>query len=134
MAGCYALVQKDNNIVRAREFIIEVKTQRKKFKKSQSSTLANMQVWPELNNNNNPYLAYRYGLALAAAPANRIMPQGPIGGDFTTIGYTDADVEIMKHAAQTMGVKSVNRSSQKSQEPSDTNTVSLVPDRKKIKK
>jgi hypothetical protein len=120
--------------MRAREFINEVKTKRSKLKKAQSRTIPNLETWPELNNNNSPYLAFRYGVAMAGAPAGTMDPSGPIGGDFTTIGYTDADKEIMRAAAKTMGINAVAKSSSKSEEPKSTNSVSPVPDRKTLKK
>lgn len=120
--------------MRAREFITEIKSKRKKFKKSQSSTMTDLEIWPELNNNNNPYLAYRYGIALAGAPDQTMDPIGPIGGDFTTIGYTDADREIMIAAGKIIGVSPIKKSDLKSHEPKNTNTVSPIPDRKKLKK
>ena len=56
-----------------------------------------MQTYPALNNNNSPYAAYRFGLALAGSPDfdEPMDKHGPIGGDFTTIGYSDADKEIL---------------------------------------
>jgi hypothetical protein len=120
--------------MRAREFVTEVKTKRKKFKASQSSTMPNLETWPELNNNNSPYLAFRYGVAMAGAPTETMDPSGPIGGDFTTIGYTDADKEIMRAAAKTMGIRAVAKTTSKSTEPKSTNSVSPVPNRKTLKK
>ena len=75
-----------------------------------------LQTWPALDNGNVPYLQYRMGLALAIAPNSTIHSEGPIGGQFTTIAYTDADQEILDNAAKIMGIKPVNRSSKRSEE------------------
>lgn len=83
-----------------------------------------LETWPELNNNNNPYLAYRFGLAMANNNENSFDRDGPIGGDFTTIGYTDADKEILNRAASLMGVSPTKRTNERSIETPDVNSKS----------
>jgi hypothetical protein len=75
-----------------------------------------LQTWPALNNNNSPYAAYRFGMALAGSPDYGMDKDGPIGGDFTTIGYSDADKAILDGAAKIMGVKSIQQTSNGSKE------------------
>lgn len=103
--------------------IKEIFAESKLRKGSQRST-PDMQTWPALNNNNSPYLAYRFGVALAGSPDFAMDPHGPIGGDFTTIGYTDADKKILDGAAKIMGVSGSQQTSQGSKELEVVNTTS----------
>jgi len=119
--------------MRASEFIQENKN-KSKLKKSPKGAIPNLEIWPDLDNNNHPYLAYRFGVAMAGSPDHEMDRNGPIGSSFTTIGYTDADQEITNHAAKVMGVKSTKLSNGKSQEVDYINTLSTVPDRNKLKK
>lgn len=75
-----------------------------------------LELYPALNNNNNPYLAYRFGVALAVAPDTHMNSEGPIGSDFVTIGYTDADKEIIDGAKKLIGVTSEKKSTKRSKE------------------
>lgn len=119
--------------MRAHEFINEG-NHKSKLRKSASQSLSNLETWPELDNNNHPYLAYRFGVAMAGAPDEDMDRNGPIGSSFTTLGYTDADKEITDAAAKIMKVKSTKVSGKGSEELTSTNTVSPVPDRNKLKK
>lgn len=87
-----------------------------KLRKGAQGATPDMQTWPALNNNNSPYAAYRFGIALAVSPDTHMDRSGPIGGDFTTIGYTDADKEILDGAAKIMGVKATQQTSEDSKE------------------
>lgn len=75
-----------------------------------------LEVFPQLDNNNNPYLAYRFGVALAVSPEVHMNREGPIGSEFTTIGYTDADREIIDGAKKLMGVTSNKKTNSHSKE------------------
>lgn len=77
-----------------------------KLRKGAQKATPDMQTWPALNNNNSPYAAYRFGIALAGSPDfdAGMDKDGPIGGDFTTIGYSDGDKVILDAAAKKMGV------------------------------
>jgi hypothetical protein len=89
--------------MRAKEFIDE---SRKPLRKSTQQSLPNLSVAPALDNNNHPYLAYRFGLALAASPdLEKFEDEGPLGSNFTMIDYSDGDEEIRKAAAKRMGIK-----------------------------
>lgn len=79
---------------------------RKPFRKSVENSTPNLTSSSFLDNNNHPYLAYRFGLALAASPDTEgFYDMGPIGSDFTMVDYTDADREIREKAAKKMGIK-----------------------------
>jgi hypothetical protein len=106
-----------------------------KLRKSARKALPNLEVWPDLDNNNNPYLAYRFGIAMAGAPTNNTAnKEGPIGTSFTTIGYTDCDREITQAAAKVFGIKSKNLSGHSSLELDTANTKSPVNDWNKASK
>lgn len=64
----------------------------------------NLTTFDALDNNNHPYLAYRFGVALAASPEDRGYKEGPIGSKFTMVDYSDADAEIRKGAEKKMGI------------------------------
>ena len=119
--------------MRAYEFINEGKNT-KKLRKSSRQSLPNLETWPHLDNNNHPYLAYRFGVAMAGSPDEDMDRNGPIGSSFTTIGYTDADREITKKAGKIMKVSSKNLTGDGSEELNFINTKSTVPDRKTLKK
>lgn len=97
-----------------------------KLRKSSRLATPNLETWPDLDNNNSPYAAYRFGIALAGAPDVVTDKRGPIGGRFTTIGYSSADDEILKSAAKMMGVKSHKESTKGSTELPAVNNASPV--------
>ena len=92
-----------------------------------------LDAWPALNNNNNPYTAYRFGIAMAGAPESKSDKSGPNGGDFVTMSYTDGDAQILKAAAKQMGIKSSSIASKKSKETDDVHRVSPVANKKRNK-
>ncbi|CAB4129080.1 hypothetical protein UFOVP112_178 [uncultured Caudovirales phage] len=98
------------------------------LRKGAQNATPDMQTWPALNNNNSPYAAYRFGMALAGSPAfdEGMDKEGPIGGDFTTIGYTSADQEILDGAAKKMGVFATQKTSKGSRENKSVTTTSPV--------
>ena len=104
-----------------------------KLRKAARLALPNAKTWPELDNNNSPYAAYRFGVALATSPDQIVDKEGPVGGEFTTIGYTSADDEILNSAAKQMGVKSKKLSSKGSKELPFINKSSPISARKKNK-
>lgn len=105
-----------------------------KLRKGARNATPDMQSWPALNNNNSPYAAYRFGVALAGAPDYEMDKSGPIGGDFTTIGYSSADKEILDAAASSMGVTPKQQTSKKSKELDNVNTTSVTQPRGPIQK
>lgn len=84
--------------MRANEFITETKA-KEKLRKGARTSLANLTTYDQLNNNNSPYAAYRFGLALACSPHGKMPRLGPIGGSLVMVDYTDADADI-RHAAE----------------------------------
>lgn len=101
--------------MRAREFVSEATKAREPFRKSFTQASPNHTSYDYLDNNNHPYLAYRFGVALATSPNQDMKPEGPFGSDFSLIDYTDADAEIRKGAEKIMGV-SPSRSTGKGSE------------------
>lgn len=89
--------------MRAKEFINET---RHKLRKSAERSLPNLTSSEFLDNNNHPYLAYRFGVALAPSPdLEGFDDKGPMGSDFSMIDYTEGDAEIRKAASKRMGIK-----------------------------
>jgi hypothetical protein len=87
--------------------------------KAAKGAIPGLNTIPALDNNSNPYLAYRFGMALARSPANPIgATEGPIGSEFTMIDYSDADAEIRKGAEKEVGVKSSSKTAKSSTEMS----------------
>jgi hypothetical protein len=78
--------------------------------------MSNLTIYDQLDNNNNPYLAYRFGIALAGSPNEDMDKRGAIGSDFVMADYTDADTEIRLGAEKVMGVKSTKSTGKGSQE------------------
>ena len=91
--------------------------------------------WPDLNQNNAGYLQYKFGIAMAAAPdAQNIPPKTATHQNLITIGYTDADQQIMDAAAKALGIAKARKlTSKRSQETDDVNKASVVSPRKKNK-
>lgn len=89
--------------MRAKEFINEDRTE---LRKSVKQSMPNLTTSSQLDNNNHPYLAYRFGVALAPSPDTEgFHDEGPIGSDFSMIDYSEGDAEIRKKAAARMGIK-----------------------------
>lgn len=103
-----------------------------KLRKGAQAATPDMKTWPALDNNNSPYAAYRFGIALAVAPEREMDKDGPIGGQFTTIGYSSADDEILQAAAKSMGVSSKQQTEKGSYELDSVNKSSPVQSRSPI--
>lgn len=74
-----------------------------------------------------PYLAYRFGLAMAGAPDYPTKAVGAMAGDPLLTGYTDVELDIINAAAKMVGAGQVKKlSSNRSEELSNTNKVSPV--------
>lgn len=104
-----------------------------KFRKGAEYALSNVQSYPYLDNNNHPYLAYRFGMALATSPNTVNHTEGPIGSEFTTIAYSDADKEIIDAAQSQFGIDKRVLSTQGSKEIPTVSVNSPVAKRKKNK-
>jgi hypothetical protein len=101
--------------MRAKEFIPEGKN-RKSLRKGVAQSMNNLTTYDQLDNNNNPYLAYRFGIALAGSPNEDMDKKGAIGSDFVMADYTDADTVIRKGAERVMGISSTTSSGKGSKE------------------
>ena len=112
------------------EIIVEAK-ERGKIRKATRNSLSNLHSYPYLDNNAHPYVAYRFGVALARSPHDVIARQAPIGSQFTTIGYSDADQEIIDHTREEFGLPVRKHSTKGSFELDGINKSSPVPARKK---
>ena len=121
--------------MRAKEFIKEAKTERKRLRKSFTQAAPNQTSYDFLDNNNHPYLAYRFAVALAQSPNVSMKPQGPIGSNFNMVDYSDGDAEIRKGAEKAMGIKPSQSTGKGSEELGDgiINKVSPVAKPKKNK-
>lgn len=97
-----------------------------KLRKGTKNSLSNVQSYPKLDNNANPYLAYRYGIELAVSPTRDIEQRGPVGSEFTTIGYSDADQEIIDHASKRFGLARKTHGGKGSVENDSVNAASPV--------
>ncbi len=95
--------------------------------------LSNLTQYDALDNNNNPYLAYRFGVALASSPRGDMDLKGPIGSNFNMIDYSAADEEIRKGAERVMGVKASRSTGKGSKELPGTQVVSPVAKTKRNK-
>lgn len=86
------------------EVIVEGRS-KKPMRKMHKQALDNLSQYDALDNNNNPYLAYRFGMALAGSPDMDMDRKSTIGSNFNMVDYTDADTKIRRGAEKVMGVK-----------------------------
>lgn len=123
--------------MRAREFIVENDTPAdgKKFADSQMDAIKGPISMPDLSinkSNGNPYLQWRFGIAMAGAPDYPTPPVGPMAGDPLLSTYTDAELEIINYAAKSVGAGRVKKlADNRSTELDNTNTISPVAKRPK---
>jgi hypothetical protein len=114
------------------EIVTEAKG-REKLRKTTTNSLSNIQSYPYLDNANHPYTAYRFGVALAKSPSDVNHLEGPIGTEFTTIGYSDADQKIIDHTRKEFGLPVRKHSTKGSVEVDSINKTSPVAKPKKNK-
>jgi hypothetical protein len=128
--------------MRAKEFIVnEAKDMAgaSNMPPGHMDALPGAHAWPELDNSSG-YLAYRFGVALAGMPHQKMDVAGPTGLKMVTIGYTQAERDILDAAQGLVGTPKVRLSSDGSEESAGTNKVSPVsnwnnkPTKKKKKK
>ena len=118
--------------MRAKEFIIEadIGANLKDTHADVSDAIKGAISMPGISmnkSNGNAYAQYRFGLAMAGAPDYPTKSAGAFAGDPLLSTYTDAELEIINAAAKMVGAGPVKRlSSNRSQELSNTNTVSPV--------
>lgn len=119
--------------MRAKEFITEIADTPADLSKTSSDhslALKGAVSIPGISINkssSSPYLAYRFGLAMAGAPDFPTKAAGAMAGDPLLTGYTDVELDIINAAAKMVGAGKVKKlSSNRSEELSNTNTVSPV--------
>jgi hypothetical protein len=117
--------------MRAKEFIAEVKLHGTfgKVDAQVSNSLPGAFVQRDLRNTD-PYMQYRYGLALAGARANAagdvdFEQESAWAENFAIVNYVPEDEETIRLADKLMGVKATRIASQDSTE-TDVNAVSPV--------
>lgn len=102
------------------EIITEASKKKPRLKRNIEQATPGMVSYDYLDNNNHPYLAYRFGVALAASPNSNMEQQSPIGSDFSMVDFSEADREIRRGAEKIMGIKPSMDTGRGSQELPDT--------------
>lgn len=118
--------------MRAYEFITEVKLQGHASKLDQqvNAALPGAYVQKDLRNTD-PYMQYRYGVAVAAARAEangdvEFDQETPWAENLTQVMYTPEDEETIRLASKLMGVKPTKIADTASHEVASTGTQSPV--------
>jgi hypothetical protein len=96
------------------------------FRKSVKQAIPHLSDFAELDNGNVPYLQYRFGLLLDGSPDIKIDPIGAVEGHLFTVGYSDADNEIIDAAAKMMGIHRGKRNTGGSKESENVYKTSPV--------
>jgi hypothetical protein len=109
--------------MRAKEFVI--KEGKIPLAADAVDAVPNAQRWDALDSSS-PYHSYRFGVALAGMPDYPTDLEGPIGQKLITVGYTDADDEIIKATGKHLGFQGVVVTPKSSKELDDTNKTSPV--------
>ena len=78
---------------------------RKPMRQAAHEALPNLTQYDSLDNNAHPYLAYRFGVAMAGSPDMDMDRRGPIGSNFSMIDYTEGEALIRQGAERVMGIK-----------------------------
>jgi hypothetical protein len=120
--------------MRAREFVTENEEKRHgrwgKLPPDVKGALPGMWVQRKLRNTD-PYMQYRYGLALAAARGiqageTTFEQESAWAENFAVVGYVEQDAEVIALADKLMGVKATQMADYGSEETSNTNIQSPV--------
>lgn len=119
--------------MRAKEFIVtEAKTQgkAKSMRDSANASLPGVFVQKDLRNTD-PYMQYRYGMAVAAARAHRdhdikFAQESDWAENLTQVMFTPEDEETIVLASKLMGVKPTKIADETSHESKLVQTVSPV--------
>jgi len=120
--------------MRAKEFVKEAKDYAgpSGFHPDSVSSLPDSHIWPELDNSSG-YMAYRFGVAVAGMPNQKMDVAGPTGLKMVTIGYTQAERDILDATAGMVGTPKVRLTPGGSKELADTYTKSPIADWRKKK-
>lgn len=118
--------------MRAKEFINEAKSHgsAESVSKSKDATLPGVYVQKQLRNTD-PYMQYRYGMAVAAARAAKeghieFSQESAWAENLTQVMYAPEDAETIKLASKLMGVNPTQITDTASREPNSTGTNSPV--------
>jgi hypothetical protein len=101
--------------------------------KSAKAAIPNLEVYDDLDNSS-PYHMYRFGVALAGAPDLGGDDYGPTRSNLITIGYSDADQEIIDATKKSMGRKSTRITNKYSREVDAVNKQSPVQPKGPVKR
>jgi hypothetical protein len=127
--------------MRAKEFITEYNAKSsgksKPVSDAKDSTLPGVFVQHQLRNTD-PYMQYRYGIAVAAARANKehgveFDQESPWAENLTQVMYAPEDEETIKLASKLMGVTPSRITDNASHEPEFVNKNSTVAKTKRNK-
>lgn len=125
--------------MRAKEFIIEAKSKGRAdpVATKKSDTLPGVFVQKDLRNTD-PYMQYRYGMAVAAARANRdhgvgFDQESSWAENLTQVMFTPEDEETIKLASKLFGVNPTRITDNASHEPKDTAAASPIAQPKRNK-
>ena len=113
--------------MRAHEFVSEAAdySGSKGMSQQALTTIPNAFVYPELDNSSG-YKAYRFGVALAGMPDYPMNLEGPVGQKTITVGYTEADDEIISATGKHLGFQGIVLTPRGSKELADTQIKSPV--------
>jgi hypothetical protein len=121
--------------MRAREFVTEDTVEKRhgrwgKLPADVAGALPGMWVQRQLRNTD-PYMQYRYGLALAAARGiqageTAFEQESAWAENFAIVGYAKEDQELVAMADRLMGVKATKMADYSSKETAETNIQSPV--------
>ena len=125
--------------MRAKEFIQEAKAKGRaeKVSDTKSGPLPGVFVQKDLRNTD-PYMQYRYSMAVAAARSHRDYgidydQESSWAENLTQVMFTPEDEETIRLASKMMGVKPTRITDNQSREPKSTESVSPVAAIKKNK-
>lgn len=109
------------------------KTKAEKLTKSAKEAIPNLEVYDDLDNSS-PYHMYRFGIALAGSPDIETDSSGPTRSNLVTIGYTDADQDIIDATKRAQGRTATRITNKYSQEVDNVNTKSPVQPKGPVKR
>ena len=127
--------------MRAKEFILESGKSHGEYtglSADINAALPGVWVQRELRNTD-PYMQYRYGLAMAAARADaaghvKFEQESAWAENLTIVGYTPEDAEVVALADKLMGVTATRIADDASRESTEVHTQSVTKDRGPIRK
>jgi hypothetical protein len=127
--------------MRAKEFILESGKSHGEYtglSADINAALPGVWVQRELRNTD-PYMQYRYGLAMAAARADaaghvKFEQESAWAENLTIVGYTPEDAEVVALADKLMGVTATRIADDASRESTEVQKQSVTKDRGPIRK